>query len=178
VRVSEIIDMCGARNPKAVQVGGPSGTCVAPEEYDRTICYGDLSTGGSIIMIGQQRDLLEIVSNFVDFFVNESCGSCVPCRVGNQILKSNLAKVRAGKAVQSDVDEMLEVGATMKCASRCGLGQTAANPVMTTIRNFPQEYESRLVKDDGFEPAFDLSAAVSESCAAAGRDPNLHPDCR
>ncbi len=171
--VNDLLGMVGAEDVQAVQVGGPSGSCIAPGDFDRKLAYEDLATGGSIIVIGKDRDLLkEIVMNFTDFFIEESCGSCVPCRALTVQYKHKLQKILAGKGVQKDIEQMLSWEKVMK-ANRCGLGQTAANPILTTIRNFRELYEQRLVKDTDFVSEFDLAAAVQESCRAANRIPNL-----
>lgn len=171
--VNDLLEIVGAQDVQAVQVGGPSGSCIAPYDFERKLAYEDLATGGSIIVIGKKRDLLkEIVMNFTDFFIEESCGSCVPCRAMTVQYKRKLEKILAGKGVQKDIEQMLSWEKVMQ-ANRCGLGQTAANPILTTIRNFQELYEQRLIKDTDFVSEFDLTAAVQESCQAANRIPNL-----
>jgi [NiFe] hydrogenase diaphorase moiety large subunit len=86
-----------------VQVGGPSGVCVDKSKFGQRICYDDLATGGSIIVIGPDRDLFEVVHNFMEFFEEESCGWCTPCRVGNQILLHKLEKVMSGHGTETDL---------------------------------------------------------------------------
>ena len=174
-RVREILELAGADdNIQAVQIGGPSGTCISPKEFKRNISFEDFPTGGSFIIIGKERNLLkDIVVNFTDFFIEESCGSCVPCRALSVIMKNKLDKILAGKGVKSDLDDLENWGAKMKIANRCGLGQTAANPILTTLKNFREKYEELLIKDREFETGFDLEAAVVESCDAVGRIPNL-----
>ncbi len=171
--VQEMLDMVGASNTKAVLVGGPSGTFVGAKDFSRKICFGDLATGGSVIVFDQSRDILETVSNFVDFFCDESCGSCVPCRAGNGIIRSTLDKVINGKGTKADLEKLTELGTIMKAANRCGLGQTSFNPVVTTIKNLPEEYESRLQEESPYVPTFDLAASVADSCEYVGREPNL-----
>jgi [NiFe] hydrogenase diaphorase moiety large subunit len=173
VSIQELIEMCEAENPKAVQVGGPSGTMISSNQFSRKICFSDLATGGSIIMIGRQRDILRIVKRFVDFFADESCGGCVPCRDGNVILQKTMDKILGGHGVEKDLEEMQTVGGVMKCSSRCGLGQTAANPVLTTIENFKEEYDKRIHTDNDYDTGFDLAAAVKESCETVGRSPQV-----
>lgn len=173
ITVEELLKMTGGEGAKAVQVGGPSGTCVPATEFSRKICFEDLATGGSVIIFGKDRDLFEAVSNFVDFFVSESCGSCAPCRVGNMLLKEILGKITAGKGTEKDISELENLAKIMKSVNRCGLGQTAANPVMTTIRNFRGEYDGRINKGADYVSKFDLAAAVKDSCEAAGRKPKI-----
>ncbi len=172
--VQTLLEMVEGRTAKAVQVGGPSGTCISKKDFGRRICFDDLSTGGSIIVIGPQRDLLEIVHNFMEFFVEESCGWCVPCRAGNQLLLHKLEKVMSGKASETDLKEIESWCTIIKSMSRCGLGQTSPNPILTTLRNFREIYEAKIQKDADYVTEFDLTAAVQDSCKAAGRTPNIH----
>lgn len=171
--ISTLLEMVGGRTAKAVQVGGPSGTCIGKKDFGRRICFDDLATGGSIIVIGPDRDLFEIVHNFMDFFVEESCGWCVPCRAGNVILKQKLEKIMSGKASTKDVQELEDWCKIVKATSRCGLGQTSPNPIYTTIQNFREMYEAKVKKDTDYVSTFDLLAAVEESCKAAGRIPKV-----
>ncbi|MCX8122937.1 MAG: NAD(P)H-dependent oxidoreductase subunit E [Spirochaetes bacterium] len=173
ITISTLLEMVGGRTAKAVQVGGPSGTCIGKKDFGRRICFDDLATGGSIIIIGPNRDLFDIVHNFMDFFVEESCGWCVPCRAGNVILKQKLEKIMSGKASIKDIDELESWCKIVKATSRCGLGQTSPNPIYTTIQNFREIYEAKVKKDTDYVSTFDLLAAVEESCKAAGRIPRV-----
>ncbi|MFH1569696.1 MAG: NAD(P)H-dependent oxidoreductase subunit E [Gemmatimonadota bacterium] len=172
--LAEVLKMAGAEDARAVQVGGPSGQMVAPDGFGRKICYDDLATGGSVMVFGPERDLLEVVEGFMDFFVEESCGYCTPCRVGNVLLKRGLAKVREGHGEPGDLEYLRDLARTVKSASRCGLGQTSPNPVLTTLERFRGEYESRVrAPHDGLQPDFDLKAATSDASQIAGR-PSAH----
>jgi len=168
--LKDFLEMCGADDPAAVQVGGPSGSMVGPADFGRKICYDDLATGGSVMVFNSRRDILEVVRYFNEFFCEESCGYCTPCRVGNVLLAERLEKIAEGKGQTTDLAYLEDICTTMKIASRCGLGQTAGNPVATTLANFRSAYESK-VKDvtDGMQPGFDLSAAVSDASEIAGR---------
>ncbi len=167
----DILDMSGAEEVQAVQVGGPSGALIGPEEFDRTLCYSDLATGGSFIIFNQRRDILrDVVLNFMEFFVEESCGSCVPCRNMPWLLKQKLEKILNGHGVWKDLED-LENWTRIMRINRCGLGQTAANPVITSLRNFRALYEERIQKGRSFDEGFDLEKAVEESCKAVGRVP-------
>jgi [NiFe] hydrogenase diaphorase moiety large subunit len=171
--VNDVLKMVGAKDVQAVQVGGPSGNCVAPNEFERKLAYEDLSTGGSLIVIGKKRDLLkDIVLNFTEFFIEESCGSCVPCRAMTSQYKNKLEKIIRGNGVAEDIDQMLAWENVM-ISNRCGLGQTAANPILSTIKNFRELYEKKINKDTNFVSEFNLDAAVQESCKTANRIPNL-----
>ncbi|HOO72177.1 MAG TPA: NAD(P)H-dependent oxidoreductase subunit E [Spirochaetota bacterium] len=171
--IQTLLEECDGRQAVAVQVGGPSGNCVGKRDFGRRICYDDLATGGSIIVIGPERDLLEVVHNFMEFFVEESCGWCVPCRAGNVILKNKLEKIMHGKGTAADLKELEEWCLIVKNMSRCGLGQTSPNPIYTTIKNFREIYEARIQKDKDYITEFDLAASVKDSCAFAGRKPHL-----
>lgn len=169
--VRELLELAGAPEAKAVQVGGPSGACVPRSGFDRKICFSDLATGGSVIVFGPDRDIFEVVGNFMDFFIEESCGWCVPCRAGNVLLKKKFEKVIQGRASEQDLADLEEWGKLVKCTSRCGLGQTSPNPILTTLQNFRALYEAKIQKGRGFVPDFDLAAAIQEGCAAANRQP-------
>ncbi|MDX9905588.1 MAG: NAD(P)H-dependent oxidoreductase subunit E [Bacteroidales bacterium] len=172
--IRELLEMVGATSVQAVQVGGPSGVCINPTQFHREIAFEDLATGGSMIIIGKQRNLLkEVVVNFMDFFIEESCSSCVPCRSLTVILKNKLQKILDGKGSRLDVNELYEWTKYMKAANRCGLGQTAANPVLSTIENFRQLYDDLVIPEEEFVSTFNLEAAVADSCAYVGRIPKF-----
>jgi len=170
----EVLRLSGAENPLAVQVGGPSGQLIGRQEFDRTICFDDLATGGSVMVFGPDRNLLEVVHAFLEFFVDESCGYCTPCRVGNVLLKQGVEKVMAGKADASDLEYLQALGETVKRTSRCGLGQTSANPVLSSLQRFRPVYEAMLNPgENGLCADFDLEAAVHAASSLAGR-PSIH----
>ncbi|MEW6750994.1 MAG: NAD(P)H-dependent oxidoreductase subunit E [Candidatus Latescibacterota bacterium] len=172
IRVAEMLEMVGAEDVAAVQVGGPSGQMVGPDQFQRPIEYDHLATGGSVIVLNRSRDLLHVARRFMDFFIEESCGYCTPCRVGNVLLKRRLEEVMAGGGSREDLAYLEELGQTVKLASRCGLGQTSPNPILTTLRSFRPAYESRLCqpRDDGALLAtFDIRQAVSEAEEIVGR---------
>ncbi len=173
--VVDILDMVGAKanDVQAVQVGGPSGSLIGPNEFERMLGYEDLATGGSLIIFNQSRDILtDVVLNFTEFFIDESCGSCSTCRILPTILKHKLEKILNGRGVMQDIANMEEWGKTLK-ASRCGLGQTAANPILTSIHNFRHLYEAKVQKSKDFDTGFDLSKAVAEASKATGRVANV-----
>ncbi len=154
----------GAPEAAFVQVGGPSGQSVAPKDFGRRIAFEDLPTGGSMMVFGPERDVLDIALQFTGFFVDESCGWCTPCRVGTTLLKKQLEKIIARRATLSDVVSMETLANTVMRMSRCGLGQSSVNPILTTIRNFPQLYEERL-RPETFVPLVNLSEATAEAVA-------------
>lgn len=167
--VNDICGMAGADDVIAVQVGGPSGSLVGPSDFDRVLCYADLSTGGSLIIFNHTRDLLQdVVLNFTSFFIEESCGSCSTCRIMPVILRNKLLKILNARGAKSDISEMLEWAALLK-ASRCGLGQTAANPIITSIKNFRHLYDQKVRGGERYDTGFDLARATREAKAATGR---------
>jgi [NiFe] hydrogenase diaphorase moiety large subunit len=169
--LAELLEMAGGAGAKAVQVGGPSGNCIAPAGFGRKICFSDLATGGSVIVFGPDRDIFKVVENFMDFFVEESCGWCVPCRAGNVLLKKKFEKVVRGFGTEADLRDLEAWGNLVKRTSRCGLGQTSPNPILTTMKSFPELYEAKIRKGADFVAEFDLEAAIQDGCAAANRQP-------
>ncbi len=171
--VKDILEMVGTDlgDIQAVQVGGPSGSCIGPDDFNRELSYEDLATGGSLIILNNSRNLLkDVVLNFMNFFIEESCGSCVPCRALTRMYKITLETILAGHGKKKDLKDMLDWAVMMK-ANRCGLGQTAANPILTTIKNFREKYESLITEEEtGYVSSFDLNKAVQDYCEAADRD--------
>jgi [NiFe] hydrogenase diaphorase moiety large subunit len=162
VSIQQVLDDCGAKEVQAVQIGGPAGTLIDPTQFNRMVSFDDLSTGGSFMVFGVKRDLLEVIDNFAHFFAHESCGFCTPCRVGTALLKNGMDKIVRGHGTNYDLDEIRRIGALMKRRSHCGLGHTAANPVLDGLQRFPQIFVRRLAHRN-FEPSFDLDAALEEA---------------
>lgn len=160
--VNQVLAMVGAHGAKAVQVSGPSGECISvSKDGHRQIAYEDLSCNGAFTIFNKSRDLLHVVREHMQFFVDESCGICVPCRVGNVDLLNKVDRVIAGRACQQDLDEVVQWGAIVRHTSRCGLGATSPKPILTTLDKFPELYQSRLVQATGpLLPSFDLDAAL------------------
>ena len=122
------------------------------------------------MVFGQDRDVLEIASQFLQFFIHESCGYCTPCRVGNVLLKERLDRILDGFGVPQDLDYLHQLGESIKMASRCGLGQTSPNPVLSTLENFRPAYEERLsVQVEGEQSGFDIHTALGPAQALTGR---------
>jgi [NiFe] hydrogenase diaphorase moiety large subunit len=164
--------MVGAQDTVAVQMGGASGQMLAPPAFGRSIEYDDAATGGAVTLFGNGRNVLEIASRYMEFFIHESCGYCTPCRAGNVLLKERVDRILAGKGEPADLTYLSELGQLVKTASRCGLGQTSPNPVLTTLENFRPAYE-RMVRErtDGIQPAFDLRRATADAAEIAGHGP-------
>jgi [NiFe] hydrogenase diaphorase moiety large subunit len=167
--IDDILEMVGGENVQAVQIGGPSGSCIAPNEFERILGYEDLATGGSLIIINTRRDILkDIVLNFTDFFIEESCGSCTPCRTLPMLLKHKLLKIIEGKGVMQDLMDIERWSVIMR-ANRCGLGHTALNPILSTLKNFRHLYLDRIQKEVEFDTGFRLEAAIKEGKLASNR---------
>jgi [NiFe] hydrogenase diaphorase moiety large subunit len=162
LKVRDLLGMAGAEHAAAVQVGGPSGTMIGRDSFDRRLSFDDLATGGAIIVFSAQRNILEIVDYYMSFFVHESCGYCTPCRVGNVFLKKAIEKFRKGQANDDDIAYLRDLSATIMETSRCGLGMTSPNPVLSSLDNFPLVY-SALTKPGtaGVKATFDIQSAIS-----------------
>lgn len=172
--VQEMLDMVGAKDTQAVQVAGPSGICVPAKDFGRKIAIEDLPTGGSMIVINNQRDVVkDLALNFMKFFEDESCGSCSPCRALNVLITQKLEKLVSGKGIKTDIEDLEKWGTIMESVTRCGLGQTAGNPVLTTIQNFRDKYEA-MVKDVEYESEFNMEESVKASCKYVDRTPKIH----
>ena len=159
--VSKILELCQASDPYFIQVSGPSGTCINKTELDRRIAKEDLKCGGSFMIFNSSRDIIQILSNFADFFKSESCGLCTPCRAGNFIIKRKLEKLDKKLAQKDDLEEILEWGKIMKVTSRCGLGKSATNSLTMALDKFPKYFNKKISKkNDGLNEEFDEERAV------------------
>lgn len=172
--VQTILNDCGASDVLGIQIGGPSGIFISNHEFERQLGFEDLATGGSFIIFNNHRNILDIVNNFTHFFAHESCGFCTPCRVGTSLLKNQLTKIIEGHGSAGDVVALEELCQIIKKQSHCGLGQTAANPVLTTLSRYPEIYH-QLLKKISYEPGFDLDGALDTARRLAQRnDPSAH----
>jgi [NiFe] hydrogenase diaphorase moiety large subunit len=169
VSVRQVLTDAGAVNAQAVQVGGPSGTCLSWREFDRRLAFEDVPTAGAFMVFSRERDMFEVARNFAHFFAAESCGFCTPCRVGTSLLRNHMDKLAVGKGSAFDMVQMKRLMHIMLTMSHCGLGHTAANPVVQSMEKFPDAYERRL-RNLNFEPAFDLDGALETARLITGRD--------
>lgn len=143
ISVRELLDVVGAENTKAVQVGGASGVCIPKSQFTRKLSYEDAATGGSIMVFNESRSMLRILHNFMEFFVEESCGQCTPCRIGNERLLEGVNKLINGNFTFAEIRNLKELGGTMQVASKCGLGQSSPNAFLSIVENFSDEiYQS------------------------------------
>ncbi len=137
--VARLLLLTGARDTKAVQIGGASGRCIPAAEFERTIAFEDIPTGGSVIIFNRSRDMLRVLKNFMEFFVEESCGQCSPCRIGNKVLLDGIEKIEKGECSQRYLRELMSLGESMMAASKCGLGQSSPTPFISIMTHFKQE---------------------------------------
>ncbi len=161
------------REFKAVQLGGPSGGCVpaalidTPIDYESLAATGAIMGSGGMVVADDQTCMVDLARYFLQFTQNESCGKCVPCRLGTKRMLEILERITAGEGEDGDIERLQKLADTIKRTSLCGLGQTAPNPVLTTIRYFRDEYEAHIY--DGACPARACSALITydidpESC--------------
>lgn len=140
------------RKFKAVQTGGPSGGCIPASLIDTAIDYESLSAIGSMmgsggmIVMDEDNCMVDIAKFYLEFTVDESCGKCTPCRVGNKRLLEILTRITQGKGTEQDLADLKELAETIKDTSLCGLGQTAPNPVLSTMKYFMDEYEAHIIE--------------------------------
>ena len=163
---------------KAVQIGGPSGGCIPKEYLDTPIDYesltelGAMMGSGGMVVTDEDTCMVEFARYFMNFVQEESCGKCVPCRLGTRAMLKVLTKITEGKGRHGDIEYLLELAGQIKESSLCGLGQTAPNPVLSTIRYFRDEYEAHI--QDGCCPAHVCKALIQysidpEKCTGCGR---------
>ncbi|QAA76864.1 MAG: HoxF-like protein [Candidatus Bipolaricaulis sibiricus] len=138
------------REFKAVQIGGPSGGCLpaslldVPVDYDSLSQHGAIMGSGGVIILDDAACMVNMARFFLEFTADESCGKCVPCRVGTQMMLGILDRIVQGQGTEEDLTRLVEIGEMMKKASLCGLGQTAPNPVLSTLRYFADEYRAHI----------------------------------
>ncbi len=151
---SVIYDVCGGilnnRKFKAVQAGGPSGGCIpgeildTPVDYDSLIKAGAMMGSGGLVVMDETTCMVDVARFFLTFTRMESCGKCVPCRIGLKVMLDILERITEGRGEPSDIETLLDLGVAIKKASLCGLGQTAPNPILSTINYFRHEYEAHI----------------------------------
>jgi [NiFe] hydrogenase diaphorase moiety large subunit len=138
-KITELLNVVGAKNTKAVQVGGASGVCFPKSQFDRTLAYEDAATGGSIIIFNESRNMLNVLKNFMEFFVEESCGQCTPCRIGNTKLLEGVEMIEKGEFTFNYINKLKDLGRSMQVSAKCGLGQSSPNSFISILDNFKDE---------------------------------------
>jgi [NiFe] hydrogenase diaphorase moiety large subunit len=144
ITIRELLEKVGGEDAKAVQVGGAAGHCIPASEFDRAIAFEDLATGGSIIVFGPDRDMLGVAKNFMEFFLDESCGQCTPCREGNMRLFEGIEMLEQGQCSMKYLRDLCQLGESMQMACKCGLGQSSPNAFLSIIENFKDEIMGRV----------------------------------
>ena len=140
----------GGKEFKAVQTGGPSGGCITkanldtPIDYDNLIAIGSMMGSGGMIVMDEDDCMVNIAKFYLEFTMDESCGKCTACRVGNKRLHEMLTRITEGKATPDCIEELKELSVIIKDTALCGLGQTSPNPVLSTINHFIDEYKAHV----------------------------------
>ena len=154
-RIGDLIYKIGGGIPrnghfKAAQIGGPSGGCITKEnlntplEYDALIALGAIMGSGGLVVMGEDTCMVDTARFFMDFIRDESCGKCVPCRIGTKRMLEILERITVGEGKEEDLALLKELSENIKETAMCGLGQTAPNPVLSTLRNFNREFEEHI----------------------------------
>ncbi|NLE64256.1 MAG: NADH-quinone oxidoreductase subunit E [Bacteroidales bacterium] len=140
MKLSDFVDEYGDGDTKAVQVGGASGFCVPRKKFNDTIIgFEGIPTGGSMMLFNSSRSMYNVLTNYLEFFAEESCGQCTPCRVGCQQLIRGVRAVKCGLRSPDYLDDLLKLTASMKLTAKCGLGQSVANSFSSIVSNFKEE---------------------------------------
>ncbi|MBV1708841.1 MAG: FAD-dependent oxidoreductase [Erysipelothrix sp.] len=140
----------GKKKFKAAQIGGPSGGCITlenlntPTDYDQLAKLGAIMGSGGLIAMDEDTCMVDTARFFMDFIQDESCGKCLPCRLGTKQMLEILERITQGKGVEGDIERLVELGETIQQTAICGLGQSAPNPVLSTIRYFREEYQQHI----------------------------------
>ncbi|MBT8394132.1 MAG: NAD(P)H-dependent oxidoreductase subunit E [Bacteroidia bacterium] len=184
MKLKKFLKLIKAKDPHFILYNGFAGECLSTADFDREISgenllaehiqfkfkdpieysrkmFGvGLRSGGSFMVFNKNRNLIKILKNISDFFVAESCGICVPCRTGNFLLNKKLRKIQLRHADKNDVEEIKDWSQIIKQSSRCGLGKTATNCLLTAMLKFPKEFNEHLQAESDFNPAFNMEKAV------------------
>ncbi len=183
----EIVEEIGGGIPngkkfKAAQTGGPSGGCIpascidTPIDYDNLIAIGSMMGSGGMIILDEDTCMVDIAKFYLEFTADESCGKCTPCRIGTKRLLQLLTKITEGKGEEEDIAKIEELASHMKQSSLCALGQSAPNPVLSTLRYFRSEYENHIAHktcDAGVCKAllnFSIDSAKCKGCTLCARN--------
>ncbi|MEW5820504.1 MAG: NADH-ubiquinone oxidoreductase-F iron-sulfur binding region domain-containing protein [Cyanobacteriota bacterium] len=138
--VSDVLKLVDAERTKAVQIGGASGVTIGEKDFDKPIAFEGFPPGGSIIIFNKSRNMRHVLKNLMEFFVDESCGQCTPCREGNLRILEAIDRLDSGEKLDEEyMETLVELANVMKVASKCGLGQTSANPFLYIYENFRED---------------------------------------
>ena len=141
----------GNKKFKAIQTGGPSGGCLTetdldtPIDFDNLVAKGSMMGSGGAIVMDEDNCMVDVAKFYMEFICDESCGKCTPCRIGTKRMLELLTKITDGKATMKDLEELEELAENVKSNSLCGLGQTAPNPILSTLKHFRDEYIAHIV---------------------------------
>lgn len=161
-QVDKILQDCGGQQAQAVQLSGAAGSLVLSRDFNHELSFEDLASGGSFMVIGPERNLMDIAENFARFFKHESCGFCTPCRVGTSLLVDSIERFRAGNANANDITQLEQILNLMQVSSFCGLGCSAPTFFLNLLHNSPHVFKE-LIQSDNENPEFNLDATLSES---------------
>ncbi|OYT12074.1 MAG: NADH-quinone oxidoreductase subunit E [Bacteroidetes bacterium 4572_112] len=139
MKVSDFVAEYGDGDTKAIQVGGVAGYCIPRKNFENTIIGEGNTTGGATMIFNSTRSMYNVIHNYLEFFVEESCGQCTPCRVGTQQLLKGIEAVKVGDKPECYLQDLIKLSKTMKITSKCGLGQSVTNSFTSIITNFPEE---------------------------------------
>lgn len=186
MKLRDFLDLIGAKNPNFILFNGFAGECLSSADFDREISGENLlaehiqfnfkdpieyarkmvgiglRSGGSIMVFDKEKDLVKVLKNVADFFVDESCGICVPCRTGNFLLNQKINKLILGHAERKDLEDIKNWSKIIKTTSRCGLGKMSSTALNDAILKFPQVFEKRLSENTDFNLGFNLEDATAD----------------
>jgi [NiFe] hydrogenase diaphorase moiety large subunit len=184
--LKDFLHVIGAQDPNLVLYNGFAGECLSPADFDREISGENLlaehiqfkfkdpieyaqkmsgiglRSGGSFMVFNKDRDVLSILQNITDFFIAESCGICVPCRTGNFLLSKKIIKIKAGNGIKKDLEDTKDWAKIIKQSSRCGLGKTSTNCLLTAMLKFPEVFDNQLQDESDFSHAFEMETATKD----------------
>lgn len=143
IKIFELLQAVGAHNTKAVQIGGAGGYCADQNDFDKELCFEGIPTGGSIIIFDESRDMFRVLMNFMEFFRDESCGQCTPCREGCSRIIEGLHAFEEGRGTSKCLNDLRRLCETMRIASKCGLGQSVPNSFITITDKFVNDFLGR-----------------------------------
>ncbi len=167
--LGELLDKCGAEDPYYIQESGPSGTVLTVDELDVPFAMfaeffsQHIRCGGALTIFNKNRDILEILLNYADFYKKESCGICTPCRAGNYFIERKLGRLKNRLANKDDIEELKQWSIIMRHTSRCGLGKTATNSLINTLDKFGDYFDGIIEQDkSALNVGFDMEAAIRD----------------